>query len=445
MRRLTPIAFVLLLMLLARPDRVAGQSEAQATNTERAFVYGINAAIPTTYAGTFAPPSVDTIYLLAGETSIISPRMTEIYFWPITNEYKANWHALNEPVPGVLEVSANRKVVAELAPTDYTIHFTPQGDAASAKIFLGEEAVAADADFTAKQEAFHQASSDYYDAQQAWLDAADKAAAQQREGATPVALPPEPEPPAPIGVFSNGLNHGIPVMLEAGHYTIQLRGEDGQIVQGSERALTVFAARRTGAGYTVVPETRWTTPDESPAPRDAILGAQGSALYLEPHQAREYPARDWALLQNPQRAASDMGGWSWANGERLTEGQLEVLSGGDVVDRLDLTPFKVNQVSGSQLGYEVTAIDPAATSGSAPTTPDFEAYPIQPGSAGETFQIRMVAADGSIVPGSERTVSVPANPALARLLLLPAIPLIIGATVVTNRKRRVRLPHGVAG
>lgn len=445
MRRLLPIAIVLLLALLTGPNGVAGQSEAQTPDAERAFVYGINAAIPNTYAGTFAPPSVDTIYLLAGETSVISPRMTELYFWPITNEYKANWHALNEPVPGTLEVLAGGKVVAELEPTDYTIHFTPEGDAASAKIYLGEEAVAADADFKAKQEAFRQASSDYYDAQQAWLDAADKAAAQQREGATPVALPPEPEPPAPIGVFSNGLNHGIPVKLEAGRYTIQLRGEDGQIVPGSERSLTVFAARRTGAGYTVVPERRWTTPDESPAPRDAILGAQGSALYLEPHQAREYPARDWALLQNPQRAASDMDGWSWVNGERLTEGQLEVLSGGAVVDRLQLTSYKVNQIPGSQLGYEVTELDPDATSGSASATPDFEAYPIHPGSAGETFQIRMVAADGSIVPGSERAVSVPADPALARLLLLPAIPLIIGGTVITNRKRRVRLPHRVAG
>lgn len=445
MRRLILTGFVLLLALLGAASGAAGQTATETPDAAPAFVYGINAALPNTYTGTFAPPSVDTIYLLAGETSVISPRMTEIYFWPITNEYKANWHALNEPVPGVLEVSANGKVVAELEPTDYTIQFTPQGDAASAQIFLGTEAVAADADFKAKQEAFRQAASDYHEAQQAWLDAADKAAAQQREGGTPVPLPPEPQLPAPIGVFSNGLNHGIPVKLEPGQYAIRLRGEDGQTVPGSERALTVFAARRTGAGYTIVPESRWTTPDESPAPRDAILGAQGSALYLEPHQAREYPARDWALLQNPQRAASDMGGWAWVNGERLAGGQLEVLSGGAVVDTLPLTPYKVKQMPGSQLGYEVTALDPGAASGASAAPPDFEAYPIQPGSAGETFQIRMVAADGSVIPGSERTVSVPANPALARLLLLPAIPLVIGATVVTNRKRRVRLPHGVAG
>ncbi|MCC7022653.1 MAG: hypothetical protein IT338_07490, partial [Thermomicrobiales bacterium] len=128
MRRLILTGFVLLLALLGAANGAAGQTATETSGAAPAFVYGINAALPNTYTGTFAPPSVDTIYLLAGETSVISPRMTEIYFWPITNEYKANWHALNEPVPGVLEVSANGKVVAELEPTDYTIQFTPQGD-----------------------------------------------------------------------------------------------------------------------------------------------------------------------------------------------------------------------------------------------------------------------------------------------------------------------------
>jgi hypothetical protein len=418
---------------------------AQTEGAERAFVYGINAAIPNNYTGTFAPPAAGTIYLLAGETSVISPRTTEIYFWPITNEYRANWDTLNDPVPGVLEVLANGKVVAELQATDYTIHFTPQGDAANPQLFLGQDAVDAEADFRAKQEAYRQASETYTKAEQAWLDAADKAAKEQQTTGVPANLPPEPQPPAPIGVFSNGLNHGVPVKLEPGQYTIRLRGDDGQIVPGSEKALTVFAPRRTGVGYTVVPETRWTTPDESPAPRDVIYGAAASTLYLEPHLAREYPARDWALLQDPQHTAGDAGGWEWVNGERLTEGQLDVLSGGGVVDRRELTPYKVKQVSGSQLGYEVTALAPTTGAAATPTAPDFEAYPIQLGAAGEQYQIRLAGADGNVLPGSERLVSVPASPALVRLLLLPVVPLVIGATVVSNRRRRARLPRGLSG
>jgi hypothetical protein len=105
-------AALAIVALLAPPALHAGR--AQTTETQRALVYGINAAIPDNFVGTFAPPSAGTIYLLAGDTSVISPRYTEIYFWPITNEYRANWHTLNDPAPGVLEISREGKVVAEL-------------------------------------------------------------------------------------------------------------------------------------------------------------------------------------------------------------------------------------------------------------------------------------------------------------------------------------------
>ena len=174
---------------------------------------------------------------------------------------------------------------------------------------------------------------------------------RQQAGET-VEVPPEPARPEPIGIFSNGLNNGLPVDLDPGQYRIRLRGSDGNIVPESERTLIIFAPRRTGVGYTVVPETRWTTPLESPAPSDIIFGAADSTLYLEPHLAREYPARDWSLLQNPQRLSGDSGGWEWVNGERLSGQQLEIIAGDDVADRRSLIPYKVQQVPGSQLGYD---------------------------------------------------------------------------------------------
>ena len=408
---------------------------AQETDAQPAFVYGINAAVPDSYVGTFAPPSTETIYLLAGQVSILSPRRTEIYFWPITNEYRANWNALNEPVPGTLEVSQHGAVVASLAPTDYTIQFTPHGSTATAELFLGPAAVDADASFRAKQEAFQKASTAYYEAERAWTDAADAANRQAQAGET-VALPPEPQPPAPIGVFSNGLNTGIPIDLQPGEYQIRLRGPDGEIVPDSERALTVFTARQTAVGYTVVPETRWTTPLDSPAPDDAIVGAAGSTLYLEPHQAREYPAQAWALLQNPQRLAGAAGGWTWVTGERLSDATLEVVDNGRVVQQQALTPYKVTQLPGSQLGYEVEQYTPDATPSAAP---DFEAYPLHLDEPGEHLQIRLVSAQGEVMEGSPRPVSAPMSIPLPRMFLLSLAPLAVGVVVGARRWRLPRL------
>jgi hypothetical protein len=409
---------------------------AQETEAQPAFVYGINAAVPDSYVGTFAPPSVETIYLLAGQVSILSPRRTEIYFWPITNEYRANWNALNEPAPGALEVSQRGAVIATLAPTDYTIQFTPHGSTATAELFLGPAAVDADASFRAKQEAFQKASTAYYEAERAWTDAADAANRQAQAGET-VDLPPEPQPPAPIGVYSNGLNKGIPIDLPPGEYQIRLRGPDGDVVPGSDRALTVFASRQTAVGYTVVPETRWTTPLESPAPDDAIVGAAGSTLYLEPHLAREYPAQAWALLRNPQRLAGAAGGWTWVTGERLSDGTLEVVDNGRVVQQQTLTPYTVKQMPGSRLGYEVEQYAPDAATPTA--APDFEAYPLHLEKPGEHLQIRLLSAQGAVMEGSPRPVSAPMTIPLPRLFLLSLAPLAVGALVGARRWRLPRI------
>ena len=443
MSRLLWIALVGLVPTLAVLGVPVGTINAQTTDGEPAFVYGINAAVPDNYVGTFAPPSAGTIYLLAGETSILSPRMTEIYFWPITNEYRANWSALNEPVPGTLEITQNGQNVATLEATDYTIQFTQEDLTTRSALFTGPDAIAADEDFRARQQAFQEASIAYNEAEREWLDAAARAAAQD-EGDEPVEVPPAPEPPQPIGVFSNGLNHGIAVNLEPGQYAMRLRGPDGATVSGSERALTVFTARRTGAGYTVVPETRWTTPLESPASSDVIFGAADSTLYLEPHLAREYPAGAWALLQNPQGSGSGAGGWEWVNGERLSEGTLEVIAGDRVVEQRELTAFEVRQSPGSQLGYEVIPFVADAGAGEAPAMPEIEAYPLRLPAAGERFQVRMTTIQGNVLAGSERQVNVPANPPLSRLLILPAVPLLLGALFITRRQQRNRSRRALA-
>ncbi len=419
-----------------------GAAQEPSGESQPAFVYGINAAIPGNYVGTFAPPSAPAIYLLAGETSIISPRMTEIYFWPITNEYRANWNLLNDPVPGTLEISQGNATVAQLESTDYTIQFTQKDATTTAQMYLGQDARDADDTFKQRQEEFQQASHEYYAAEQAWQDAVDAINKQQQSGQQ-VELPPEPVQPEPIGMYSNGLNQGMPIDLDPGQYHLRLRDGNGATVPGSERELIVFASRRTGVGYTVVPETRWTTPSESPAPGDVIYGAAGSTLYLEPHLSHEYPARAWTLLQNPQVQVGDTGGWEWVNGERLTDGQLQILTNNEIIDRHPLTPFWVEQVPGRQLGYEVH--DYVAGGGeNQPDVPDFVAYPLQLQAPGERFETQLVSDQDSVLPGSVRLVSAPTSAPLPRLLVLPALPLLLGAAIISRRQRRSRLSRTMA-
>jgi hypothetical protein len=202
----------------------------------------------------------------------------------------------------------------------------------------------------------------------------------------------------------------------------------------------VFAARRVGVGYTVVPQTRWTTPDESPAPTDVIFGEADSTLYLEPRVARELPARSWALLQNPQRSAADAGDWVWVNGELLIDATFQIASGGQVVAEEPLTAYDVEQVPGRQLGYDVVPHDPEGSG-----APAFEAYPLQLAATGARYEVRLVGDDGQPMPGSVREIRVPADPPVSRLFVLSALPLVLGALVITRRQGRVRMPRVAEG
>ena len=142
------------------------------------------------------------------------------------------------------------------------------------------------------------------------------------------------------------------------------------------------------------------------------------------------------------------GGWEWVNSERLGKQQLEIIAGDTVVERRSLTPYSVRQVPGSQLGYEVIEMDSAAPA--TPETPesrrpDFEAYPIALQGTGERYQIRLTSEQGEVVPGSIRHVRVPGNPPITRLFVLPVIPLLAGALVISRRRRGVRSSRPLEG
>ena len=124
------------LLLWIVPAAVAAQDPERRTE----LVYGVNAYIGGRYEGDFYPRSVDTIYLVADAVSVVSPRHTEVYYWPITNREVADWARLNEPVEGVLEIRRRGRLVVGLEATDYVVQYPEGQDLSAAVVYLGEEA-----------------------------------------------------------------------------------------------------------------------------------------------------------------------------------------------------------------------------------------------------------------------------------------------------------------
>lgn len=420
---------VILLLLLVGPTVVF----AQATDRQNTFVYGINAGIPDAVVGTFAPPVVDTIYLMSTETSIISPRITSVYYWPITNDYRASWNTLNEVVEGNLEIMRGLQLVETVEQTTYTIHFhRGQGSVNRPTLYIGPEAEVAYDQFLADQTAYRDAVLAYEEARAAWLLAAREA---QQQGVSPTDFPPEPIRPATFNTFSTGLNSGFPIQLEAGNYRIRTRAADGTIVPNSERRLVVFSPRRTAVGFEVVPEQRWTFPEESNDLEGAILGAADTVVYLKPFVTREYPALHYARLQDPQDASvSQIGEWTWVAGEPIEDVILERVSGGQVLEKIPLQAFTVKQTPGSEYGYNILEYD----AGKPDVTPrvDFVGFRLPLTEDNRNFSVRLRSSDDSVLQGSSRAVRVAGELSPVMLGFISLLPLLIGAAVIWWRHQQ---------
>jgi len=117
------LPLVLTLLLLA-----AAPAQARELKKIESFVYSGYVFNGLGYISTFYPPSVDTIYLLADQQNILSPRRTLVYFRPLADAYEADWASLNQTVTGALEILVGSEIIAMVPQESHDIQtFVSQG------------------------------------------------------------------------------------------------------------------------------------------------------------------------------------------------------------------------------------------------------------------------------------------------------------------------------
>jgi len=425
------VGLMLALLVLAFSEPV----QAQIPEAEEAFVYGINATTEGEVFGTFSPPQVEEIYILAGRVSVLSPRRTRVFFWPITKEYRAAWSQLNEPLEGVLEIMQRDRVIATVAREPYTVHFKAVG-ATMGQLYIGNEAVAAEAQFLESRDSYQQAMDDYRLEHEEWLV---QARAVQQQELAQKQLTPEPQRPPTMEVYTVGIHQGFPVVLEPGDYHIHMRQPDGEVANGSQRTLRVFEPRRSVIGYEVIPEQRWTFPEQANAVTDVILAKAGSVVYLRPRLVREYPAQAYERLRNAQYAGNAGGEWRWVAVERdeaFTNTILEIVRGGVVVERVAKESFFVSQAFDQELGYEILPFDPRTPD----LTPrvDIDGYRIKLQQGRDSFSVRLKPQAGLPLANSTRQVRVMPDGLPPILVPTALFAFALGLAPLVLRRR---LPH----
>jgi hypothetical protein len=412
------LALALLLLLLPSVAR------AQEPAREQQLVYGLNVYDGTEYVTTYAPAAVDAIYVLAESDAVIDPKLTEVYFWPLTNDWRADFTSLNQLVPGTLELSQGGRVVERLELVEYVLQIDQARAWQNGRLFTGPAAGEARRAFEAGRGAYLEQLRAYSDAVEAHMRALDETRLQAEAG-KPVAAPQPPEAPPPLTLYSGDVGQGFHLRLPAGEYEIQLRDPSGALVPGSWKRLVAIVPRRHGIAYEVVPQEKWTMPERADDPVNTLYATPGGVAFLRPFAAIELNELAHARLRNPQELHGAANRWTWVHVVPVGGATLRV-DGQAVV----MEPFAVRQLPGPSLGYTIVPHEGTGT-------PDLVAYRLQAPDGRAGRSLALIDPEGRELPGSHRELRAIPPVAEWQLALPVLVPLVVGATVALWRRERV--------
>jgi len=402
------------------------------SNPDLDFVYGTNHFTGSIYSSTFIPKNINNYYVLANQTSILAGRLTEVYYWPITNQYKANWDGANVVVQGNLEILQGTKILQSIPLTDYVIQYDGNNQSETTVIYVGDEAIAARKNYENLQEKYRQDLATYNDQLNIYNEEYDTALDELVKGTiTADQLPVRPDAPTGFTLFSTELLTGFPVNLPVGEYDIRLRLPDGSVQQYSEKHLVVFDSLAEGIGYEVAAEARWNLPVTSTDDNEVIYGLKDTTYYIKPMRERQFNEQYYTRMNNPQDTASRKDRTVWESFGQAKDVTLQVSSQLDTT-RIDLQSFYVQQILGTKLGYDILIFDPASMS-----EPSFTGFKFAT-DQGWIYSISLLDSNGNVIQGSSRQIRI-IKPGLSwPIYLLSTFPLIVGLIGMALRKKKVR-------
>jgi hypothetical protein len=420
MRLRITIALSVLILLLGSVQPAAADEPVKVQE----FVWSMTTFNGQWWLGGFSPPEVPSIYVLAGSANVLAGRYTMVYFWPIDREYKPDWATLNEEVQGSLELlDRGGNLLQVVQPTHFLATNAQRDLGRRTVLVLGEDATRVYNQYREDLSAHMAARAEYDRKYREYL-------------AAKAARPDDPnvQPPTPMANFSQAMSPpklGFPLSVQPGIYQILMRDSAGQVIPGSRRTLIGVAPRRESVGYTVIPEEKWTIPEESNESSQAIYyTARGTAVYLQPYRTLEYNEQQYIRITEPQDTTSSSNRWLWIQTSALEGVELQVTAGDQVVSQAPRGLYVVEQVPGPALGYKVTPFDSAVHS-----SPTFEAFEVLASSVTEGYTVRLIGREGAIVPGSERSLIRVSDDLPPLAYVLVTLPMVFAAWVQARRRR----------
>jgi hypothetical protein len=403
----------------------------QTSPQETQLVYDVWVHSGQRYNNVLYPQSEDTLYMISEIDNVITPKLTEVYYWSLTSEYKADWSALDENLIGVIEVKRGNETIELLERTPYSLvysNITPK------EIVFGEQAVESYQQYQAESRRLAGEIDTYYEAIIEYQLEYEKYIDEIKNGNIDAVRPEPPIDDTPIlEQYVSKPAPGYHLNLPIGEYTIQLLTDEGKVVEGSHKKLHVFSPRQEAVGYKAFITERWTKPETGASPEDTFYVQPEKTLFLQPYHTQEYNRFDYTKLIAPQQRAVGENAWFWVLTDEVYDVELHVMMQGQPIETLIMDQFDVEQIPGSKLGYDIV---PFVEDQTAEREPAFSAFQITPPKEEDIVQIQMVDSDGQVLEGSDREIRIITRTSVSIMYFIAPIPIIFGAVAFGWRRYR---------
>ncbi len=396
---------VLAAIALACAAAAAAQQSTPRPSTQ--IVFGVAPFDGGHYLSAFVPEQRRTMYLTADADNVITVNMTDVYYWPITGEYRADFEGANMPLPGELRVYRGRALLAKLLPSEY-IYVYPLGlEGEASRLAFGDE-------------------------MKLLMETRAKAAADYSAGKTR-----EPPRAAYQGPF-----RGFVLRLPRGRYRLEYHVENQGRSFSLAKSLVVFPALGRGVRYEIIPAEKWTVSSDSDSPRAHVYLKPDEVVFLKTFPTLLANAALYDLMASPNRPTAGLGLASSALWVRTEESLEEApgaslgLEAGGRSAAIRPRDYLVRQTPGSALGYDIVEHTPEAFPG---VRPSFRAYRITAPPPG--YDVRLALPGQPDSGRILRAVDPRRGGWTALALLLPLLPLGLRVALSARERRSLRPPR----
>jgi hypothetical protein len=372
-----------------------------------------------------------------------------IYFWPITQEWKADFSTLGKNfIDGNIEIKDGRGKIIILEPLRFTYYNAPGEYEYDFKVFTGNEA---EREF----EKYEKLLDEYWEARNAYqqeqmmrsieFETLVKKVGEERKAGkdvsalvdrvTKMANTPQPPPPEMPPYYVRPVDKAYVLKLPVGRYSLRYVNKDGSVMEGSEKKLVVHKKRRAnGVGYDVIPADKWTRPEKSQTPSSVLYVNGMTDLYLVPFFQDEFNDLYYSrTVQNDAKGNPEL--MSWVMIQQIPKARLEMTIPNEKTESIEERPFYVEQVKGSALGYRIVPFD--AEGKHKGEEPNLWAYHVPIRLSTPVVKLKLQDKEGLYLPGGERQIRVVTKSGAGLVsLALAFAPLVVMIFVLMVRSRR---------